>query len=169
MIPGASVVHRDGDSALVLDDRHPRILVVTWFGEPTTGLVDTFFAWHQDHLNAAATQSSTLAVITDTLDAKLPGAVTRRSIARSTAAQQALIERLVVGSIVVVGNAIIRGGLTALGWINPKTSYQAVETCGEAITLATKKLTASGSAPDPFDGANYVRPVDPRAGARSNV
>jgi len=146
---------RDGESLIIADDDRAPILVTTWFGAATLKNVDRFFAWAEARAALAKKSGSCLVLICDALNAERPGPEVRQAFTRMQ-----LDSEVVIASPVVLTNPLVRGAMTAIGWImgdrmKGVTSWSTIE---EAVDAARKALAARGVRVDPhaFDG--YLRP-----------
>jgi hypothetical protein len=76
-------------------------------------------------------------------------------------ARQSLETDIVVASPVVITNALVRGAMTAIGWMmgDRMKGVTAHATLDEAFELARKALAERGVSIDKDAFANYRRPV----------
>jgi hypothetical protein len=149
-------VLRDGESAIVIDDDHLNVLIVTWFGAATVKNVERFQQWSKAHIAKATAARRYLVMINDALDAERPAPEARAALAR-----QSLETDIVVASPVVITNALVRGAMTAIGWMmgDRMKGVTAHATLDEAFELACKALAERGVRIDKDAFANYRRPV----------
>jgi hypothetical protein len=142
------VVIEDGEALIVVDERSWPIVTSTWFGAATVPLVDAYFAHSDRQLDRAKASHAQLVMITDTYATKPPPAKVRQRIAELSRVQSPRSQPVVLDSITIVENALIRGVVTALSWIDPSMartknvgSYQA------ALDEGLATLKAAGIAP----------------------
>ncbi len=154
----------DGDASVVIDERVPSIVVMTWFGEATERLVDEYFDWLESRLARARASRERVVLLTDTFAIARPSAVVRRRLADRTKVVTAGEGGPVVASVAVIENDLVRGAVTALGWVVPALSRAQtfVGSIDEAFDYALARLEQAGiSAPPGFSRASYRRPSRP--------
>ena len=149
-------VLRDGESAIVVDDDHLNILIVTWVGTATVRNVERFHLWSKAHVAKANAARRYLVMINDALDAQRPGPEVRAALARYE-----LEGDVVVASPVVITNALVRGAMTAIGWMmgDRMKGVTAHATLEEAFEKARTALAERGVKIDKDAFANYRRPA----------
>lgn len=148
---------------MVIDDRAWPVIFATWFGEPTEGLVDQYFACHSGILERARTKRARLVLVTDTFATERPSPTARKRITDLTAAQPADVAGLTLKSFVVIENALMRGVVIALAWIYPKMAEsENVASMPLAIERSLATLDAAGIArPVGLTPSGYRRPARP--------
>jgi hypothetical protein len=149
-----------GDGVMV-DDTYFPVVVSTWFGAATEPAVRAYFAWlHRVLGRAQAGRVPALVNITDAGPAGNPSPDVRRLIAELTVGwEKAGADQLHVTSYVVVESAVIRGVLTALGWLHGDMKAENLASCSQAIERALADLAAAGvSPPVGLDPARWRRP-----------
>lgn len=151
----------DGASTVVVDSRHWPIVFATWFDEPTERLVRTYFDNHARLLERARANREPFVLVTDTFATRQPSAKARKLIADLTNAQPEYATSLLVGSVIVLESAILRGVVTALGWILPRMAdSESIATIGAAVERALALLDRNGIArPSGLSAATYERPT----------
>ncbi len=154
------VTLRDERSSVVVDSRAWPIVIATWFGPPTEALVDWYFDAHAQVLDRARTRRERLVLITDTFATERPSATARKRIADRTAAQPEDVPLLTLASYIVIQNALIRGAVTALGWILPALAESdTVDSIEAGIDGGLAALDAAGvPRPHDFSAQRYRRP-----------
>lgn len=150
----------DGASAVVVDARSWPIVFTTWFDEPTERLVKSYFENHAKLLERARANREPFVLVTDTFATKQPSAKARKLIADLTNAQPAYATTLIVGSVIVLESAILRGVVTALGWILPRMAdSESIATIGAAVDRALQLLDRNGiQRPAGLSAQTYKRP-----------
>lgn len=159
-------VYTDGEAAIALDARFPPLFITTWFGAPTTSLVDAYFERSDVLFDGAVTELRKLVLITDLGDADYADATVRRRLAEATEARQDRgHSTCILGNFVVVRSAAVRGALTAIGWLSETTrSLTLIKDMETALSRAAAILERHGLAFDPRAMAGvYTRPGRPRA------
>lgn len=106
---------RDGASEVRLDHTAFPVVIHTWVGSPTAKLVDAYF----DRVTDLGKRDRKYFVITDASVAQRPDASVRRAITQHSERLRDQRERLDMGSVVIVTNAMVRGALTAMQWLDP--------------------------------------------------
>jgi hypothetical protein len=151
--------------ALVMDVRHPPIVIATWFGKASIDTVEAFFHVSMAAYREAIARGTPHVLITDTVDSDMPDAAIRAHIAELTKAQNetlAATADLNYGSYVVISNPIIRGALTAIGWLTGGMDNVNVSSCTEAIARAKEDYEARGGRwPASLTADGYTRPTRP--------
>jgi hypothetical protein len=149
----------DGD-VIAMDDTYFPVLVATWMGAPTEKSVRAYFQWLGEMLARARREGTPLVNVTDAGPAKTPGPDVRRLISELTKAWEATgADAKAVTAYVVVDNALIRGVLTALGWLHGDLHVTHVSTCAEALDGALLALArARKPAPVGLSPEKWRRP-----------
>lgn len=159
-------VFKSDRGAVVVDLRHHPIVITTWFGKATPNTVEGFFRVSIDAYRAAIARAIPHVLITDTEESDMPDAAVRAQIAELTKAQNEALApsaALNYGSYVVISNPIIRGALTAIGWLTGGMDNVNVSTCAEAITRAKADYEAKGGKwPVTLTAEGYTRPAWPK-------
>ena len=159
-----TIVMIDGATSIIIDERTLPIVVTTWFGEATERIIDDYFDWFGARLARARASRERFVLLTDTYAIERPTPMVRKRLAERTKAQNpADAKAATIGSVVVIENALVRGAVTALGWILPSLSdSEFVGSIGEAIDSSLALLAKEGLAPPPrFSRATYRRPPPP--------
>jgi hypothetical protein len=144
-----------------LDDRTYPVVFATWVAAADATTLRAFFAWNDEILKRAKKERRVFSMITDATRAAGPDAAARALIAELTKEMQRKhpeIDALRIVGPVVVDNALVRGALTAVGWImgtSLETEYAA--SCADAIALVKSRFEQRGAAwPDALDAKKYV-------------
>jgi len=154
----------DGATSIVIDERTKPVIVTSWFGEATERIIDEYFDWSSSRLARARAARERLVLLNDTFAIERPTPMVRKRLAERTKAQSVEDQRAVVlGSVVVIESALVRGAVTALGWILPSLSEsQFVASIDEAIDRSLAILAKEGLPPPAgFSRATYRRPARP--------
>lgn len=149
----------DGDM-IAMDDTYFPVIVATWVGAPTEKSVRVYFAWLHEQLTRALRERSPMVNITDAGPAKNPSPDVRRLIAELTKKlEDAGADKKAVTAYVVIENAVIRGVMTALGWLHGNMAAVHVASCTEALQLGIRDLSrARKAAPSGLDPTKWKRP-----------
>lgn len=148
----------DGKSELYLDDALPPILIITRIGPATLVLVDKFNHWADEQTTIAKRSKRPLIMVHDATAAERPGAEVRRAFA-----EQQMDPTITVRTIVVLTNPLVRGAMTAIGWlVGDAFDVVSTKTMDDALTQAAAFARKHGLVPpSERELASYV--------ARSNV
>lgn len=119
MEPGQCVHVSVRGGEVVLDATRLPIVVATWSGEADIKLVDGYFYELRGLLDALERSGRQALMLTLTEFAGRPSPVARQRITEHTTALRGQLSRVFFANAVVVHNPVIRGALTALGWIDP--------------------------------------------------
>lgn len=120
----------DGESELFLDDALSPFSIATWVGPATLQLIAKFHSWAEQQVAAAKREGKPVIMVNDGTAAGRPPADVRRAFA-----ELRLDPEVPIKSFVVVTNPLVRGAMTAIGWligdgfdvINCKTMSEALE------------------------------------------
>jgi hypothetical protein len=141
MNPGSvnPIVRRvDGESELVIDTSHLPLLITTWFGSPTLGLVEAYTEWFVRFVERTRAAGQKVVILDDAIRGGRPAPPVRAVLAKIQCPSDVVVDR-----IVVVDSAAIRGAITALSWStgNPikttPTIDQGVRDCLALLDEAT--------------------------------
>ena len=152
---------RDGEASIAFDTRHLPIVIATWFGEPTEALVDGYFDVHERMLRGLEAKGQHFILVTDSFATERPSAKVRRRIVDRMQRIERLATERTLQSYVIISNALIRGVMIALAWIDPKLQgSENVKTPAEAIERAFARLDAEGiRRPPDLSARSYQRPA----------
>jgi hypothetical protein len=143
MNPGSlnPIVRRvDGESEVVIDTSHPTLLITTWFGSPTLGLVEAYTEWFVRFVERSRSAGQKFVILDDAIRAGRPAPPVRGLLAKIQCPSEVVVDR-----VVVVDSAAIRGALTALSWItgNP---IKTAPTIDQGVRDCLARLDESGVA-----------------------
>ncbi len=147
--------------SVALDDRTYPVVFATWIGSADAATLRAFFSWNDALLRRVTSERRTFTMITDATRAQRPDAAARSIIAELT--QQMRRDHVasepfrVVGPV-VLDNPLVRGALTAVGWImGTSLDTEYAPSCVEAITLVQQRFSARGAAwPEGLTATGYV-------------
>ncbi|NUP09595.1 MAG: hypothetical protein HOW73_26415 [Polyangiaceae bacterium] len=164
-------VLKDKESAVVVDDAARGILIASWFGEPTVELVDQYYSWHGAFLDRHRKERRRFILITDTYASTRPSPAARKRIADGFKSLGPDVRDFTFQSYIIVHNALIRGVLTALGWLDERLSESViVATPADAIEGALKDLEKAGiPRPANLSPQGYRRPARPKEASRETA
>jgi hypothetical protein len=101
----------DGESELVIDSSHLPLLITTWFGSPTLGLVEAYTEWFVRFVERTRAAGQKVVILDDAIRGGRPAPPVRAVLAKIQCPSDVVVDR-----IVVVDSAAIRGAITALSW-----------------------------------------------------
>lgn len=150
-----------GAGAVALDDRHYPVVIATWEGPADAVTLGTFFDWNDDVLRRAIQDRRHFSLITDAARAERPDAAARAIIAERTQRMQR--ERAdadpyrIVGPV-VLDNPLVRGALTAVGWLmGTSLDTEYAPSCAAAIATVRDRFASKGAPwPASLDPKRYV-------------
>ncbi len=130
--------------SVALDDRTFPVVFVTWIGVADAATLRPFFEWNAQILRRAVKERRPFSMITDATLAGRPDAAARSIIAELTQQMQrnhADADPYRVLGPIVVDNPLVRGALTAVGWIMGNgLEVEYADSCPSAITLVQKRF-----------------------------
>ena len=158
-----SIVFADGTAAVVIDQRHlPSLMFVSWHGQATEKVVRGYFGWmNQFHRDLGDRQRYVMVV--DLMDNQPVSASARKMIAQVYAENFGEEDqRFSLGMILVVQNPLLRGAMTAVGWLikhDLKLHFAGSnkEAIADALTLFQQGGVSSpiGLSPDTFERPGF--------------
>lgn len=153
------------DVALHLDARWFPVLVVTWFGIPTTGAVARYSLWLDRMGLRAEAEGTRLVIVGDTTRLEeRPGPEVRTAM---VAAIEGLAERHAgrfLGGATIIGQPVMRAVLTMVLVLSRRTlDMKPVKDMGSALARAFELLDhARIPRPPGLDAATFRSPARPR-------
>lgn len=150
-------------ASVVVDDRWPGIVFASWFGEASVALVDRYYDFHETVLARARRDRTKFVLVTDTFGAGRPSPAARKRIADRFAALGPDAKETTAASYIIIENALLRGVVTALAWLDPRLeSSVTVASTAAAIEGAFSVLRANGiTPPADLSPTSYRRPPRP--------
>lgn len=153
---------RDGESAFVVDMTAFPVLFVTFFGAPTEPLVHKYYEWLHEMAVRSIAEDTYYTTIADARHGSRPPATVRTLFAKLSEAISEEHHARNGLSIVVHGNPLIRGALTAIQWMSRRALR--META-DSMTTAIKRARAmldTANIPVPENlGDDYPTPAFP--------
>lgn len=130
-------------SVLEIDESSFPLLVVTFRGAITAEAIARYYS----RVDVWFASNKPVAVIIDVTRLDVPSASMRRLFSEATAARGPAIAKGCAGVAVVLSSTLIRGVVTALGWLHPPKHPQVeVATLGEARAACEDWLGTQRSA-----------------------
>lgn len=132
---------------VVLDVRYAPIYISCWRGKPTIEAA----TWHaeqtDEYVEGIVSKHPKLVSIHCAILSERPDGDTRRFFAQRLATMPQLTRDAILENYVVVPNAMIRGALTAIGWLNERAKeIRKVPTLPAALENAFATLDEAGIA-----------------------
>jgi hypothetical protein len=152
------VLEDDGCST-VIDQSFDPVIIVSFHGVITKKLLLEFVAWYREYL-ASLRPGNKFVMINDPRG--VPShSPTLRKIATEEMKKLAAVRHLhSLQNILIIDNALLRGAITALGWIANNDVGHPVKDMQDAIATALEALTEAGlPLPDGLDPASYRAPL----------
>jgi len=135
--------------AVVIDDRHAPLIIASFFGEIDLTLGRWYEARNAQVIVGEFRRGRRVVNISDATRSNNPNAEMRKFWAGLTERHAASLQEKIIFSGVVVTNRLMRGALTAVGWLSPKLStLQIYPSMQAAITASVAALAEAGTPPD---------------------
>lgn len=147
--------------AVFLDDEHFPFLVVSWVGVGVVDHAKAYVEWAA-RMADRADPDTTLMIINDATRAGRPGPEFRKFFSDflGTPHGQALLTTDNL-TLVVLDNPLVRGALTAVGWMAPAVRKMRVTSSLKAAFVAASEESARrGQEIDPPNLEGYQHPAD---------
>ncbi len=145
---------------IFVDSRHYPVIIATWIGTANLDTCAWFADWYDGQLERATKAGEKIVSISDTLDAQRPPPEVRKFFADWMNRRGDDGDDATVGSIAIIPNPLMRGALTAVGWVNEKArAVKAVATMSDAIHSAHAAFEDRGHQTPSIDTDTYVRPT----------
>lgn len=135
---------RGRDCSVVLDLRTLPIAFATWKGVPDPDLVDAYFAAQTQQSLLLRGRGQKMLIVSDCREMGRATPITRQRIAEHTTAQRELYGQTILASCTVFSSALVRGVLTALGWLDPGMRVPTFATLEAALEWASVMLLGAG-------------------------
>lgn len=141
---GVLTLRGDSDCSVVFDVRTLPIVFATWTGVPDPALVDAYFAAQTQQSLLLRARGGKMVMISDCRAMGRASPSTRHQIAEQANAQRELYGQTIVGSCSVFSSALVRGVVTALGWLDPTMRVPTFGTLDAALAWASDTLAGAG-------------------------
>lgn len=145
---------------LVVDDQYGPVIISTFIGHTDVDGAGWHERVHLELIRKHSQGQKRVVSISDATQARRPSAEARKFWAESAKRTSEASEEMVLATLVVINNPVIRGAITAIGWMSE--AVRAVEpfsTLNAAIAEARARLAGAGFvAPDIPDP--YVLPLE---------
>lgn len=153
-------VHSSGNARVVIDDRYMPVIISQWRGQATLELA----RWHAEHTQAMLDEcirnNQKYVLVSDASLAERPPPAVRKFFAEFAESGGERQQELALASIIVISSAIMRGALTAVGWVSERAArMDTVATMQVGLERALKALDAAGlERPAGLDPKAYALP-----------
>lgn len=153
---------------VVFDARYSPLLITTFFGKCDLEAAK----WQTDLINQATIQAAKrgqrVITISDATHSDKPSAEARKYWADNMSTGSAAVQAATLGTYVVYTSAIVRGALTAIGWLNPEVKkIETFGTLADAIKSALARLKKERLQAPEFGPNGYQLPHEESSQALS--
>ena len=125
-----------GDGCGVVAELHGDLYLLEWHGRATVPFFEVYDAAWQEMVTKWRAEGKRRIQLTLTARSERPGADVRKRISEHTKEFGTTATDVVVANGIVVENALMRGALTAVSWLDPVISFKVVKSLAEGITWA---------------------------------
>lgn len=154
-------VNEGPKGAVIIDDRYAPLLVSTFIGEVELEQGRWYERTVLEVIARSATEGRRVASVHDASQVTRTTAEMRQFWADMSSRNQTTLESRTLANLIVVTNALMRGVLTAVGWMNPKVaSLKLFPTLDAAVSEALKLLRDAGT-PVTLPAGGYRTPRSP--------
>jgi hypothetical protein len=130
---------------VVFDDRYAPLLIATFFGEMGLDSAEWFERTHTRALHRQIALGSKVVSISDATRSERPSPEVRRFWAENTQNSPPAVKAAMLGTFVVIDSAILRGAMTAIGWLSEEArAIEPFRTVDDAIAEAVRRLDGAG-------------------------
>ena len=157
--------HSSGNASVIIDDRYLPVLISVWIGQADMENARWYNAENRRVMQELVDRGQPYVMISDAAAAERPTPAVRKYFAELADDNVEGSEVLSLANYVVITSAVMRGALTAIGWISERAArINSVGSLQEAIERALMDLDAAGvPRPDGLDPVSYRPPSLPRA------
>jgi hypothetical protein len=115
------------------------VWITTWVGDPLADEVDQFFKEYNEILDECLRLNRKLLIINDFSNAHAPSPMVRKKVAEHFR-ESSVKRHVILQSLFVVNNPMVRGAVTAVTWFAPSMKTAAIvptfeEACRRAINV----------------------------------
>jgi hypothetical protein len=148
---------------LVLDDRYAPLLVSTFVGRADLASTKWYGEVYTASVRRQASKGRKVISINDATRAERPTPDARKGWAEMADRSPADVQDAVLASYVVLDNPLLRGAVTAIGWMTDKVrGLESFKTVDQAIEAAVARLAKEGQTVDLEPGGYRLPPGAPR-------
>jgi hypothetical protein len=137
------LMKQSATGAVVIDDRYSPLIVSTFIGVVELGLGQWFEQENVRLIQRERARGHRIIHVHDTTYIERTPPEMRKFWAEMSSRNEAMFEVCVIETPLVVSSALMRGVLTAVGWLNPKIAkIPSYSTVDHAIVASVAKLEA---------------------------
>ena len=157
-----ATVRRFPETVVIHDDRFAPIVITIWSGTASVEVARWHNELQREDVRKAVAKGQRLVSISDATKADRPGPEVRKFWADALAETTPEQEAGTLSTYVVISSAVMRGVMTAIGWLSERArSIKSVPTLADAIRAALEDLDAEGiPRPSGLDPDSYTPPAD---------
>lgn len=145
MMPLMVEIRRFPGGFLVLDDRYAPLLVSTFVGKADLESTKWYSGVYTATVRREASKGRKVISINDASRAERPTADARKGWAEMADRSPVDVQNAVIASYVVLDNPLLRGAVTAIGWMTDKVrGLESFKTVDQAIEAAVARLAKEG-------------------------
>ena len=143
-MPSIIRVRGEGPCSVVFDTRTLPIVFSTWQGVPDIALIEAYFDIQTKTAKQLLERNQKMVLVTDGRNMGRATALGRQRIAELSNAQRELYGATMVGSCTVITSALLRGVITALGWLDEGMRVPTLPTLEAGVAWANEQLVKAG-------------------------
>jgi hypothetical protein len=157
-----ATIHRSPEMVVIHDDRYAPIVITIWSGRANIEAARWHTELQEQDMQKAVAKGQKLISISDATKAERPGPEVRKFWADSLASTTPEQEAGTLSTYVVISSAVMRGVMTAIGWLSERArSIKSEPTLADAIRAALEDLDAAGiPRPAGLDPDGYTPPAE---------
>jgi hypothetical protein len=132
--------------SVVVDDRYAPLVVTTFIGQVELAQGAWFERTIRTLIHEQYALGNRIVNIHDATQSSRTTAEMRKFWAEMSSRNEQLLDAKTLSNPIVVGSAMLRGAITAVGWLNPRVAkLEVFSTLGDAIAASVTLLKRSGS------------------------
>ncbi|MCA9696955.1 MAG: hypothetical protein KC431_05485 [Myxococcales bacterium] len=128
----------------IIDTRNLPLLIAAWGGVPTLKLVSEYFDAHKEVVEELAARGERCVMVTRSESAGRPPADVRQMITDRTAAIREVLNKAIVANAIVITNPLVRGAMTAIGWVDPSLRIPYLPSFAAGVQWAREEMAKHG-------------------------
>ena len=156
--------YASAEGSIVFNSEHHPVLFVTWFGAPTTAVVDAYSKWLSELSARARDEQTRFVIIGDsTRLSERPNPTIRRQMAEAVNRFEDDANNALLGVLTIIDSAMMRTAIKMTVYLTRGTFPIApVKDLDEALTRAFALLDEAGlPRPEGLDASTYRPPLHP--------
>lgn len=159
-------VNEGPKGTVIIDDRYVPLLVSTFIGEVELAQGRWYERIVLEVIARSVSEGRRVANVHDAGQVTRTTAEMRQFWAEMSSRNGAMLESRTLANLVVVTSSLMRGVLTAVGWINPKVASLKLFPSLEAAVAEALKLLRHAGTPVTLPPGGYRTPRAPSQGPR---